>query len=103
MTYQNLRNQYTHIVNEWLKRNNYTVPVNTVDVITSILLHRDRIIDHGGSFVQAFINNNLHGVISFADEDSMANLRIIYQAFHNIDTYYAARAYREILDANPTL
>lgn len=67
------------------------------DVTISILLHRDRIVDYGGSFVQAFMANNLKDVIRYADDDVMSHLRMIYQAYNNIDTYYAAKAYREIV------
>lgn len=95
MTYQNLRDHYTHVIYEWLQRNKYTATPHVVDVIISILLHRDRIIDHGGSCVKAFMNNNLHDVIRYADTEVMQNLRMIYQAYQNIETYHAAQAYLE--------
>lgn len=97
MHLENLTNQYRHNVNQWLTSNKYEVTEHIKDIIVSILLHRDRIIDHGGSFVQAFMANNLKDVIRFADNDVMNSLRIIYQAYANIDTYYAAKAYREII------
>lgn len=95
MTYAKLREHYTYVVNQWLARNNYTATFHVIDITVSILLHRDRIIDHGGSFVQAFMANNLHDVIRYADNEILGNIRIIYQAYNNIDTYHAAQAYLE--------
>ena len=97
MHLENLQNQYRHKVEAWLTTNKYQVSEHIKDIMVSILLHRDRIVDHGGSFVQAFMANNLKDVIRFADDDVMANLRYIFQAFNNIDTYYAAKAYRELV------
>ena len=95
MTYQNLRDHYQYVINEWLKRNKYTATPHVVDIIISILLHRDRIIDHGGSGVKAFMNNNLYDFMRYADDEVLAHMKIIYQAFQNIDTYHAAQAYLE--------
>lgn len=102
MLLDNLRQQYKHNLEEWLVRNKYTMTDHIKDVTISILLHRDRIVDHGGSFVQAFMANNLHNVIRYADDAVMAHLRMIYQAYSNIDTYQAARAYRELVALEQT-
>jgi hypothetical protein len=99
MLLEKLQEQYRYNLNNWLTGNKYEVSEHIKDICVSVLLHRDRIVDYGGSFVQAFIANNLHNVIRYADNDVMANLRIIYQAYQNIDTYHHAQAYRELVAA----
>lgn len=98
MTFDKLKETYAHLVTEWAARNKYVLTDHTTYIIISILLHRDKIIDHGGSFVQAFMANNLHNVIRFADNEVMANLRTIYQAYQNIDTYYVAKAFKDAIE-----
>lgn len=98
MTFDKLKETYAHLVLEWATRNKYVLTDHTTYIIISILLHRDKIIDHGGSFVQAFMANNLHNVIRFADNEVMANLRTIYQAYQNIDTYYVAKAFKDAIE-----
>lgn len=98
MTFEKLKETYAHLVTEWAARNKYVITDHTTDIIISILLHRDKIINNGGSFVQAFMANNLHDVIRFADNEVMANLRTIFQAYHNIDTYYQAKAFKDALE-----
>jgi hypothetical protein len=44
------------------------------------------------------MKNNLHDVIRYADNQVMDNLRIIYQAYQNIDTYYQAKAFKDELE-----
>ena len=46
--------------------------------------------------------NNLHDVIRYADNEVMTNLRTIYQAYQNIDTYYPAKAFRDELEKQQT-
>jgi hypothetical protein len=47
-----------------------------VDVIVSVMMDRDGIMQ-GGGFVQAICNNDLRGAISRADEDCTKHLRVI--------------------------
>ena len=98
MTFEKLKETYAHLVKEWAGRNKYVLTDHTMYIIISILLHRDKIINNGGSFVQAFMANNLNDVIRFADNEVMANLRTIFQAYHNIDTYYQAKAFKDALE-----
>lgn len=106
MYLEKLQEQYRRLINEWLDRNKYEVSEHIKDITVSVLLHRDRIIDHGGHFVKSFMANNLKDVIRFADNDVMANLRTIFQAYNNIDTYQYAKAYRDLIAAeqeNPNI
>jgi len=98
MTFEKLKETYAHLVIDWASRNKYTLTDHVQFIIINILLHRDKIIGHGGSFVQAFMANNLHDVIRYADNEVMSNLRTIYQAYQNIDTYYEAKAFRDELE-----
>lgn len=98
MTFEKLNETYDYLVTDWSKRNKYMFSEHIKFIIISILLHRDKIINNGGSFVQAFMANNLKDVIRFADDDVMANLRYIFQAYNNIDTYYQAKAYKDELE-----
>ena len=102
MTFEKLKETYAHLVIDWATRNNYVLTDHTQFIIINILLHRDKIIDHGGSFIQAFMKNNLYDVIRFADNEVMANLRTIYQAYQNIDTYYQAKAFKDALEQQQT-
>lgn len=103
MSLEKLKETYAHLVKDWAGRNKYVINHHIESIIISILLHRDKIINNGGSFVQAFMLNNLHDVIRFADDQVMANLRTIYQAYHNIDTYYVAKAFKDELEKQQTI
>lgn len=103
MTFDKLKEMYAYLVNEWAKTNKYTLSDHVRSIIINILLHRDRIIGNGGSFIQAFMTNNLHDAIRYADNEVMANLRTIYQAYQNIDTYHEARAFKEELQKQQTI
>lgn len=102
MLLEKLKEQYMFVIEKWLARNKYTVSEHVKEIIVSILLHRDKIVDYGGQFVQSFMSNNLREVIKYADDDVMANLRTIYQAYHNIDTYEYVAAYKKLLDLTNT-
>lgn len=98
MTFDKLKETYAHLTLEWAERNNYVLTDHTSFIIVNILLNRDKIINQGGSFIQAFMSNNLHDAIRYADNEVMANLRIIYQAYQNIETYYVAKAFKDALE-----
>ena len=98
MTFEKLKETYAHLVIDWAARNNYTISDHVQFIIINILLHRDKIIGHGGSFIQAFMSNNLYDVVRYADTEVMNNLRTIYQAYQNIDTYYQAKAFKDELE-----
>lgn len=102
MTLQKLNESYDFLVTEWVTRNNYTITDHVKDIIINLLLHRDKIVNHGGSFIQAFLANNLYNVIRFADNDVMSSLRTIYQAYQNIDTYYLAKSFKDALEQQQT-
>jgi len=77
MDFQKQREQYIDAAKKHLHNcGTYTYTDHIVDVIASVMLTRDGIMQ-GGSFVQAICNNDLRGAISSADGDCISHLRVI--------------------------
>lgn len=79
--FQELRISYREAVIHFLNRYEEKVSEHIIDIMISVMMTRDGILQ-GGSFVQAVCNNNLKDAISRADKDCLKNLRIITLAFH---------------------
>lgn len=84
-TTQEIINAYAREINDWLARNQYTATEPVKTQMLYLLLGRDRRLLHNSSFVQAVLNNDLQRTIGYADTETMANLKLIYQAYYNID------------------
>lgn len=54
---------------------------HVIQIITSVMLHRDGL-RNGGGFVQAVVDNNLHQALSRADISCYENLKTIVAAFN---------------------
>lgn len=46
-------------------------------IMASVMMVRDGVLNNGGSFVDAIINNDLFGAISRGDEDVLNELKLI--------------------------
>jgi succinate dehydrogenase flavin-adding protein (antitoxin of CptAB toxin-antitoxin module) len=89
MTFDEITDLYDQEVVKWLVRNNYTkVSEHVIMIIRNILMAKDGILVNYGSFVAGVLENDLSKVMRYADDECMANLKLIYQGFYNIDTYY---------------
>jgi len=97
MDFDKLKEHYTFLIKEWLANNKYEVSDHIIDIIRIILLNKDGIMNSPGSGVQAFLSNNLFDFFRYADADVLANGKIIFLAFHNVETYYAAKTYKDSL------
>lgn len=51
-----------------------------IDIITSVMMTRDRVGPLGGSFVQAVVHNNLFEAVSRADSECIKYIREIVSA-----------------------
>jgi hypothetical protein len=74
--WQETRDNYRNAVVHFLNRYNKQVSEHIIDVMISAMMTKDSVL-HGGSFVQAVINNDLKDAISRADKDCLTHLRII--------------------------
>ena len=63
----NIRKQYVDLVEERAVDYRWELPYHVVDVMTSLLMTRDKIWV-GGDFVQAVISNNLREAVLRADD-----------------------------------
>jgi len=97
MDFDKLKEHYTFLIKKWLASNKYEVSDHIIDIIRIILLNKDGIMNNPGSGVQAFLSNNLFDFFRYADADVSKNGKIIFLAYHNIETYYAAKTYKESL------
>jgi hypothetical protein len=84
-TTQEIVNAYARDINYWLARNNYTATEPVKTQILYLLLGRDRRLLCNSAFVEAVLKNDLQRTIGYADAETMANLKLIYQAYYNID------------------
>ena len=75
-TWEETRNKYKEAVIHFLNRYNEQVSDHIIDVMISVMMTRDKVLQ-GGSFVQAVVANDLKESISRADTDCGKNLRII--------------------------
>lgn len=74
--WEETRNKYREAVLHFLNRYNEQVSEHIIDVMISVMMTRDNVLQ-GGSFVQAVVANDLRESISRADTDCSKNLRII--------------------------
>jgi hypothetical protein len=81
-TWEETRNKYREAVLHFLNRYNEQVSEHIIDVMISVMMTRDNVLQ-GGSFVQAVVGNNLREAISRADTDCSKNLKIITICAHN--------------------
>lgn len=84
-TTQEIVNAYAREINDWLARNNYTANEFVKTQILNLLLGRDKRLLYNSGFVEAVLRNDLMRTIGYADKETMANLKLIYQAYYNID------------------
>jgi hypothetical protein len=75
-TWEETRNKYREAVIHFLNRYDEQVSEHIIDVMISVMMTRDNVLQ-GGSFVQAVVGNNLKETISRADTDCSKNIRII--------------------------
>jgi hypothetical protein len=74
--WQETRDSYRQAVVHFLNRYNEEVSEHIIDVMISVMMTRDNVLQ-GGSFVQAVVANNLKESISRADTECGKHLRII--------------------------
>ncbi len=74
--WQETRDSYRQAVVHFLNRYNEEVSEHIIDVMISVMMTRDNVLQ-GGSFVQAVVSNNLKESISRADTECGKHLRII--------------------------
>ena len=75
-TWDEIRDSYRMAAVHFANRYNEQVSEHVIDVMISAMMTKDNVL-HGGSFVQAVINNDLRDAISRADKDCLKHLRII--------------------------
>ena len=77
MDFQKQREQYVEAAKLHLHNyGTYTYSDHIVDIIVSVMMHRDGL-RQGGGFVEAICNNDLRGAIGRADGDCTQHLRVI--------------------------
>ena len=77
MDYKKQREEYVKAAREHLHNygvNDYSQHI--VDIIVSVMMHRDGIM-RGGGFVEAICNNDLRGALARADDECKQYLRVI--------------------------
>ena len=74
--WQETRDSYRQAVVHFLNRYNEEVSEHIIDVMISVMMTRDNVLQ-GGGFVQAVVANNLKESISRADTECGKHLRII--------------------------
>jgi hypothetical protein len=74
--------EYQERARQFAKEYNVEVSEHIIDVMRSVMMTRDKVLQ-GGSFVQAVVDNNLREAISRADGACLANIKIIVQASYN--------------------
>jgi hypothetical protein len=81
MDFNQKREQYVEAAKKHLHDyGTYTYSDHIIDVIVSVMMTRDGIMQ-GGGFVQAIVNNDLRGAIGRADGDCTTHLRVIALAY----------------------
>jgi hypothetical protein len=81
-TWDEIRDSYRMAAVHFANRYNKEVSEHIIDVMISVMMTRDNVLQ-GGSFVQAIVGNNLREAISRADDDCSNNLKIITICCHN--------------------
>lgn len=79
MSTMDIVNQYNLAAKKFANEN-YVINPHIVNIIASVMMTRDGVGLKGGSFVQAVIDNDLHGAISRADNECYQNLKLIVAA-----------------------
>ena len=74
--WQETRDKYRAAAVHFANRYNTEVSEHIIDVMISVMMTRDNVLQ-GGSFVQAVVANNLRDSISKADNECSKQLRII--------------------------
>lgn len=74
--WQQTRDKYRTSVVHFVNRYNEQVSEHIIDIMISVMMTRDNVLQ-GGGFVEAVVANNLKESISRADTDCIKNLRII--------------------------
>ena len=82
MNYPELRETYRKSVLKFVEGWKVELTDHQVDIMISVMLHRDGI-QMGGSFVEAIANNDLYGAVSRADSENIKNLKLIALCFKN--------------------
>ena len=81
MDFNQKREQYVEAAKKHLHDyGTYTYSDHIIDVIVSVMMTRDGVMQ-GGGFVQAIVNNDLRGAIGRADGDCTTHLRVIALAY----------------------
>ena len=81
MDFNQKREQYVEAAKKHLHDyGTYTYSDHIIDIIVSVMMTRDGIMQ-GGGFVQAIVNNDLRGAIGRADGDCTTHLRVIALAY----------------------
>jgi len=86
MDYQTLREDYKKAALRFAEDWRTDVTPHNVDIMISIMMHRDGIMP-GGGFVEAVCNNDLVGAVSRADMDNLRVIKLL--ALTNIHCYVA--------------
>jgi hypothetical protein len=86
MDYQLLRENYEKEAVRFAQAWEVEVSKHNVDIMISIMMHRDGIMT-GGGFVEAVCNNDLVGAVSRADIDNLRVIKLL--ALTNIHCYVA--------------
>lgn len=98
VTHDAAKLEYYELVKDWAKDCQYSMSDASIQIAAKTLMHRDGVLDYKpGHFISALLNNDLHGVMSRADDDSLKHLIYIYRAWYNIDSYHIARKYKPVL------
>lgn len=71
----NLRDEYIKVATYIASSYGYNVSNHIINVMTSVLMHRDKY-QIGGSFVEAICNNDLDSACSRADDECINYLRL---------------------------
>jgi hypothetical protein len=75
-TWDEIREKYRMAAVHFANRYDVQVSEHIIDVMISTMMTKDSVL-HGGSFVQAVVNNDLRDAISRADTECLKHLRII--------------------------
>ena len=75
-----IREKYWAKAKDFAKSYGVEPSEHIIEVMGSAMMTRDNVMQ-GGSFVQAVVKNDLAGAISTADNECLANIRIIVLAF----------------------
>jgi hypothetical protein len=73
---------YTDAARSYAAKANRPVNEHVINVIASVMMTRDNVLQ-GGHFAQAVVNNNLRDAVSRADEDVLRELKLIVMASNN--------------------